>query len=87
MKKVFRLSVVLVGAALAVTLQGCTSLTGAKYQVPDYYETKSVHPRYYVGYEYNIDYLRCSERADKCQERQPENWRTHRSYSKPYYFE
>lgn len=87
MKWAFRTGIGWVGVALALSLQGCTSLTGAKYHLPDYYNTSQVHQRYYVGYEYNIDYLRCRERPNKCMARTPENWQTHRSYSQPYYFE
>lgn len=79
----------LVVSFVAVTLSGCTALS-TEYQVPDYYDARPVLNDYEVAKVYYIDHLQCSQRRDKCNDKQQvksKEWVSHRAYSKPYYFE
>lgn len=65
---------------VSVLLSGC-SLAPTTYQVPDYYETKSIPYHYKVGEVRNIDELKASKNLHSGK------WLHHRSYKKKYFFE
>lgn len=69
-----------IGSLMLVLESGC-SLAPTTYQVPDYYETKTVPYHYKVGEVRNIDELRPSKNP------QANGWINHRSYRKQYFFE
>ena len=75
---------------LTLTLVGCSSQPPT-YQVPDYYDTRTISQHYQVGDVRPLNELRCSKREDKCdpnyQPPEPANWITHRTYKRAYLFE
>lgn len=73
-----------------LVVAGCSSKP--TYQLPDYYETRTVPEHLKVGQVRQLDELRCSFREDKCEpeayrEKYQKEWVSHRNYKRAYLFE
>ena len=76
--------VVVVGnCVIGLVLSSCST---TQFQTPDYYDTKLVTKSYPIGKKMAVNELRCSENYNKCDQKNGQNWKTHRKYNQPYYF-
>jgi hypothetical protein len=70
-----------------LTLVWVTGCSTTHFQASDYYEKKAMKSGYPVGVEVSVEKLTCHKSINGCDLHMESKWKTHRKYTKDYYFE